>query len=101
MRRYMAPDYRTRFKSSSNSVRALHVEMKTTRYFDQIWRRPDRSGIEEAWIVRVVNQSEHERAQSDGRLRRWRRVPEAGKPVFGAKMQVYLPALDLMQPRDL
>ncbi len=52
--------------------------MKTTRYFDEIRHRPDRAGIEAAWIDRVVNEPERERVQSDGRLRRWRRVPEAG-----------------------
>jgi hypothetical protein len=34
--------------------------------------------IDEAWIDRVVNQPAHERVQSDGRLRRWGRVPDAG-----------------------
>ena len=29
----------------------------------------------------------------------WHKVPEAGKQVFGAKMRVYLPTLDLMLPR--
>ena len=51
--------------------------MKTTRYFDEIRRRPDRAGIEEAWIARVVSRPEHERVQADGRIRRWGRVPEA------------------------
>jgi hypothetical protein len=52
--------------------------MRTTRYFDEIRRRPDRAVIEEAWIERVVSRPERERAQSDGRLRRWGRIPEAG-----------------------
>lgn len=52
--------------------------MRTTRYFDEIRQRPDRAAIEEAWIERVVSHPEHERAQSDGRIRRWGRVPEAG-----------------------
>jgi len=52
--------------------------MRTTRYFDDIRQRPDRVVIEEAWIERVVSRPEHERAQADGRLRRWGRVPEAG-----------------------
>jgi hypothetical protein len=29
----------------------------------------------------------------------WHKVPEVGKQVFGAKMRVYLPTLDLMLPR--
>lgn len=52
--------------------------MRTTRYFDEIRRRPDRAVIDETWIDRVVTQPTHERAQSDGRLQRWGRVPEAG-----------------------
>jgi hypothetical protein len=52
--------------------------MKTTRYFNEIRLRPDRAVIEETWIERVLNRPEHERKQSDGRLRRWGRVPEAG-----------------------
>lgn len=64
--------------SSAVWTGALHVEMQTTRYFADIRRRPDRASIAEAWIARVVAQPEHERAQSDGRLRRWGRVPEAG-----------------------
>ena len=52
--------------------------MKTTRYFDEIRQRPDRAVIEEIWIERVVSRPERERAQTDGRLRRWGRVPEAG-----------------------
>ncbi|MFN3594343.1 MAG: hypothetical protein ACK4TK_06625 [Thiobacillaceae bacterium] len=29
------------------------------------------------WIERVVMQPEHEWVQSDGRIRRWARIPEA------------------------
>ena len=29
----------------------------------------------------------------------WHKVPEEGKKVFGAKMRIYLPMLDLMLPR--
>ena len=57
---------------------ALTGLMKTTRYFDTIRRRPDRAAIEESWIEKVVRQPERERAQADGRLKRWGRVPEAG-----------------------
>ena len=55
-----------------------HTRMRTTRYFDEIRRRPDRAVIDETWIYRVVNGPAHERVQSDGRIRRWGRVPEAG-----------------------
>jgi hypothetical protein len=52
--------------------------VKSTRYFRDIRQRPDRSGIQDAWIERVAVRPEHEKAQADGRIRRWGRVPEAG-----------------------
>ena len=52
--------------------------MKTTRYFDAIRVRPDRATIREAWIARAIAHPEHERVQSDGRIRRWARIGEAG-----------------------
>lgn len=52
--------------------------MDTTRYFDSIRTRPDRAAIQEAWIVRAIARPEHERIQADGRIRRWRRIEEAG-----------------------
>ena len=30
------------------------------------------------WVVATAERPEHQRAQADGRLRRWRRIPEAG-----------------------
>jgi len=39
--------------------------------------RPDRAIIEEEWIPRVIEAPEDERTQDDGRIRRWRRIPEA------------------------
>jgi len=52
--------------------------MKITEYFAAIRARPDRIGIEDVWIARVVANPEHERKQADGRIRLWRRIPEAG-----------------------
>jgi hypothetical protein len=51
--------------------------MKTTRYFESTRRRPDRAGIRIDWIQRVVERPEHEKVQSDGRIRLWARIPEA------------------------
>jgi hypothetical protein len=48
-----------------------------TAYFESTRSRPDRASIEMAWIVRTAGEPEHERVQSDGRIRRWCRVPEA------------------------
>jgi hypothetical protein len=41
--------------------------VKTTQYFEYSRKRPDRSQIREEWI------------QSDGRIRKWARIPEADR----------------------
>jgi len=51
--------------------------MKTTRYYDAMRTRADRTEIRDAWIARTVATPEHERVQADGRIRRYRRIPEA------------------------
>jgi len=50
--------------------------LKTTRYFEAMRSRPDREGIREEWIGRVIEHPEHQQIQSDGRIRRWGRVGE-------------------------
>ena len=52
--------------------------MKTTKYFDATRSRPDRAGIQDEWIQRAVERPEHQHVQTDGRIRRWARIPEAG-----------------------
>ena len=47
-----------------------------TQYFDHTRSRPDRSLIEDEWILRAIQAPEHERVQTDGRIRRWRKIPE-------------------------
>lgn len=49
-----------------------------TAYFSATRERPDRAAIDMAWILRTADDPEHEHVQADGRIRRWRRVPEAG-----------------------
>jgi hypothetical protein len=49
-----------------------------TDYFRHTRTRPDRAGIKDDWIKRVIAQPEHEEMQSDGRIRRWARIPESG-----------------------
>lgn len=56
--------------------------MKTTRYFDFIRVRPDRHMIKMEWIEQVVREPEYEVVQSDGRIRRWGRIEEAGGKVL-------------------
>jgi hypothetical protein len=52
--------------------------VKTTRYFQSIRERADRKQIRAAWIQSVIARPEYERAQADGRIRRWARIAEAG-----------------------
>lgn len=52
--------------------------MKTTRYFDFRRQAPDRAGIRDEWIERVLAAAEHSSVQADGRIRLWGWVAEAG-----------------------
>ena len=52
--------------------------MKVTDYFESLSDRSDRAHIRPEWIKRVVDSPESEHIQSDGRIRRWGRVPEMG-----------------------
>jgi len=53
--------------------------MKTTQYFDYTRKRPDRAQIKEDWIKTVIQEPEKIEVQSDGRIRKWARIPEVGK----------------------
>ena len=52
--------------------------MKFTRYFEAMRERPDRAVIELEWIERAVRHPLKEVIQTDGRIRRWAKIPEAG-----------------------
>jgi hypothetical protein len=52
--------------------------MKVTSYFLANRDRPDRRGIELEWIERVLRRPTHRKVQSDGRIRLWGRIDEAG-----------------------
>lgn len=53
--------------------------VKTTCYFRHVRERPDRSVIEDAWILRVIGSPLRREVQSDGRFRLWGRIEEVGK----------------------
>lgn len=53
--------------------------MKTTQYFDYTRKRPDRAHIKEDWIKTVVENPAKVEVQSDGRIRKWARITDAGK----------------------
>lgn len=56
--------------------------MKTTDYFDEVRKRPDRSWIEDKWILQTITEPEAEEVQGDGRIRRWRQFPEIDNRVL-------------------
>jgi len=53
--------------------------MKTTQYFDYTRKRPDRALIKVEWIKSVVENPGKVEVQSDGRIRKWGKISEAGK----------------------
>jgi hypothetical protein len=50
--------------------------MRFTQYFAHTRQRPDRAIIRDEWIERVVQHPLREERQTDGRIRRWARIPE-------------------------
>lgn len=52
--------------------------MKSSQYFLFTRQRPDRKEIKLEWIEEVVKKPLKEEKQSDGRIRRWAMVSEAG-----------------------
>jgi len=53
--------------------------VKTTQYFQHVRQRPDRATIRDEWITFVLNHAQKTEIQSDGRLRKWAKIAEAGK----------------------
>ncbi len=56
--------------------------MKTTQYFEHTRQRADRAIIRDAWIEHVIQNPLREETQSDGRIRRWARIPEMENRVL-------------------
>lgn len=53
--------------------------MKCTQYFSFVRQRADRAIIKEKWIMGTINNPMKTEIQSDGRIRRWSYIEEAGK----------------------
>jgi hypothetical protein len=53
--------------------------MKTTQYFQYTRLREDRKIIKDEWIKLTIENPLKVEMQSDGRLRKWARIPEIGK----------------------
>jgi hypothetical protein len=51
--------------------------MKHTQYFLHTRNRPDRKSILDEWIVNTVENPDFEEIQSDGRIRRWKKIESA------------------------
>lgn len=52
--------------------------MKTTQYFQSTRERSDRCCIDMRWIEETIENPDASAVQRDGRIRKWRRIPEAG-----------------------
>jgi hypothetical protein len=53
-----------------------NAPVKTTAYFREMRKRPDRAAILDEWITATIESPLAEAIQDDGRIRRWRRIPE-------------------------
>ena len=53
--------------------------MKYTQYFIHTRNRPDRAYIKDEWIERVINNPVRSEIQSDGRIKKWAKIEDAGK----------------------
>ena len=53
--------------------------MKCTQYFLFVRQRSDRKGIKEEWILETIGNPSNTVRQSDGRIKKWKYIEEAGK----------------------
>lgn len=53
--------------------------MNFTEYFRYTVRRPDRTKIKMDWIEETVKNPDYSEVQSDGRIRKWKKIQEQGK----------------------
>ena len=53
--------------------------MKYTQYFLHVRHRPDRAKIRMEWIEDTVKNPDYTAVQSDGRIRKWKKIQEQGK----------------------
>jgi len=53
--------------------------MQFTQYFLHMMQRPDRARIKAEWIEETINSPEYTEVQSDGRIRRWKKIKEQGR----------------------
>jgi hypothetical protein len=52
---------------------------KTTEYFNYTRNRPDRQIIKDEWILLTISEPLRTEVQTDGRIRKWRKINEVEK----------------------
>ncbi len=53
--------------------------MKFTQYFLYIRQRPDRAKMKMEWIEEAIRNPDYTEVQSDGRIRKWKKIREEAK----------------------
>ena len=53
--------------------------MKATDYFYHVRKRPDRAIITDAWIKEVIDNAIETSVQTDGRIKKWAFIKDAGR----------------------
>ena len=53
--------------------------MKSTQYFLDSRKKPDRVRIKIEWIEATIKNPTHTEVQSDGRIRKWKKIKEEDK----------------------
>jgi hypothetical protein len=53
--------------------------MKVTQYFLYTKQRLDRDKIKMEWIEKTIKYPDYTEVQTDGRIRKWKRIKEEGK----------------------
>jgi hypothetical protein len=53
--------------------------MKFTQYFLHMRQRPDRAKIKMEWIEETIRNQEYTEVQSDGRIRKWKKIGKGGR----------------------
>ena len=53
--------------------------MKFTQYFLYTIQRPDRAKIKMKWIEETMKNPDYTEVQSDGRIRKWKKIRKEGK----------------------
>jgi len=53
--------------------------MKFTQHFLYTIQRPDRAKIKMEWIEEAIKNPDYTEVQSDGRIRKWKKIREEGK----------------------